>query len=67
VRVGEGRLDLLVDERLVVELKAVDRLAPIHLAQVLSYLKDLRQPLGLLIHCKVAVLREGVRRVVLSP
>ena len=65
VPVGEGRIDLLVEERLVVELKTVDRLAPIHIAQILSYLKALRQPLGLLINFKVA--RAGVRRVVLSP
>jgi GxxExxY protein len=47
--VGEGRLDLLVDELLVVELKAVEQLAPIPLAQVLAYLKATRLPLGLLI------------------
>ncbi len=42
--VGEGRLDLLIGGRLVVELKAVDTLAPIHSAQVISYLKSLNQP-----------------------
>jgi len=65
VVVGEGRIDLLVGARLVVELKTVDHFTPVHTAQVLSYLKTLRQPLGLLINFKVAVLRKGLRRVVL--
>ncbi len=64
--VGEGRLDLLVDERLVVELKAVDNLLPIHQAQVLSYLKATRHNLGLLINFNVRVLRDGVKRIILT-
>ena len=64
--VGEGRIDLLVDGSLVVELKAVESLAPIHVAQVLSYLKASRLHLGLLITFNVPQLRRGVRRVVLS-
>ena len=57
------RMDLLVDELVVVELKAVDRLLPIHKAQLLSYLKlaDLR--LGLLINFNVKVLKDGIRRL----
>ena len=64
--VGEGRMDLLVDGCLPVELKAVDTLAPIHKAQLISYLKAMRLPLGLLINFKVAVLKDGIKRVVLS-
>ncbi len=64
--VGEGRLDLLVGGRLLVELKAVEALAPIHTAQVISYLKVLRLPLGLLINFNVSVLKGGLKRVVLS-
>ena len=64
--VGQARIDIIVEDRLIVELKTVDRLAPVHVAQVLSYLKTLRQPLGLLFNFKVAVLREGIRRVILS-
>lgn len=64
--VGEGRLDLLVGSCLVVELKTVDLLAPIHTAQVLSYLKTLRLPLGLLINFNVPVLKHGIKRVILS-
>jgi GxxExxY protein len=65
--VGQARLDLVVDGQLVVELKATECIAPIHVAQVLSYLKAAKLRLGLLITFKVAVLRAGVRRVVLSP
>ncbi|GAB4283032.1 MAG: GxxExxY protein [Deferrisomatales bacterium] len=64
--VGEGRLDLLVGESLVVELKAVDALAPIHRAQVLSYLKTTALPVGLLLNFNVASMRAGIRRVVLT-
>lgn len=64
--VGEGRLDLLVAGRLVVELKAVDALAPIHTAQVMSYLKTLSLPLGLLINFNVPLLKHGIKRVILS-
>jgi len=64
--VGEGRLDLLVEGNLIVELKAVEALAPIHTAQVLSYLKTLNLPLGLLINFNVTLLKHGIKRVVLS-
>jgi len=63
---GEGRLDLLIVGKLPVELKAVEALAPIHKAQVISYLKATGLQLGLLINFNVAVLRAGVQRVVLS-
>lgn len=64
--VGEGRLDLLVADRLVVELKAVEALEPIHGAQLRSYLKASGRSLGLLINFNVPVLLRGVRRVILS-
>ena len=64
VAVGEARLDFLVAERLVVELKACQGLLPIHLAQVLSYLKASDRSLGLLINFNVRLLRQGIRRVV---
>ena len=64
--VGEGRLDLLVDDRLIVELKAVREVAPIHKAIVLSYLKAAGKNLALLINFKVSRLKDGVQRVVLS-
>jgi len=64
--VGEARLDLLVDNALVVELKAVDSLAAIHHAQVINYLKATRYKLGLLINFNVTKLRDGVKRIVLT-
>ena len=57
------RLDLVVAGSIVVELKSVERLLPIHEAQVLTYLKLKRLPLGLLINFKVAVLRSGIVRI----
>ena len=64
--VGEGRLDLLVANRLIVELKAVDTLAPVHSAQIISYLKATGYSLGLLINFNVPILKEGIKRAVLS-
>jgi GxxExxY protein len=64
--VGSCRLDLMIEGRLIVELKAVETLAPIHKAQVLSYLKATGLPLGLLINFNVPILRDGIQRVVLT-
>jgi len=58
------RLDLLVEEAVIVEVKAVDRLAPIHQAQLLSYLRLSGCKVGLLINFNVKVLKDGIRRVV---
>jgi GxxExxY protein len=65
-RVGEGRLDLLVADCLIVELKAVSALAPVHTAQVKAYLKATGLQLGLLINFNIALLREGIKRSILS-
>lgn len=62
--IGKHRLDLLVGGRLIVELKTVEELAAIHKAQVISYLKAMRLSLGLLINFNVAVLKDGVQRIV---
>ncbi len=62
--VGESRLDLLVASQLIVELKAVASLAPIHKAQVLSYLKATGYQIGLLINFNVVVLKNGIKRVI---
>ena len=61
--IGHGKLDLLVEDRLIVELKAVEALSPIHTAQVISYLKATGFKTGLLINFNVAVLKDGVRRI----
>lgn len=64
--IGEGRVDLFVAGELLTELKAVDALAPIHKAQVISYLKAFGLHLDLLINFNVPVLRAGIQRVILS-
>ncbi|WP_438003869.1 GxxExxY protein [Sorangium sp. So ce321] len=62
--VGEGRVDLLVADLLLVELKAVEHLAPIHMAQLLSYLKATKIRHGLLVTFNVPALRLGIKRVI---
>lgn len=64
--VGESRLDFLVDKKVIVELKSVDNLAPIHKAQVLSYLKMTGCKVALLINFNTTVLKSGVKRIVRS-
>ena len=64
--VGEGWLDLLVGNRLVVELKAVKAFAPIDHAKVISYLKATGRQLALLVNFHVPVLRDGIQRIVRS-
>lgn len=59
------RLDLLVDGKIIVELKAVAALDPIHEAQILTYLKLAKVKTGLLINFNVPLLRDGIRRFVL--
>ena len=61
--VGEGRIDLLVGEQVVVKLKTVEGFAPIHTAQLISYLRLTGLRLGPLINFNVPVLRAGIRRV----
>ena len=56
------RMDMVVDEQVLVELQAVEQLLPIHQAQILSYLRLSGLPLGLLINFNGATLRQGVRR-----
>ncbi|HEY8146707.1 MAG TPA: GxxExxY protein [Kofleriaceae bacterium] len=64
--VGESRLDLLVDNAVLVELKAVDSIAPIHRAQVISYLRATSLDLGLLLNFNVRLLPQGLHRIVRS-
>lgn len=58
------RTDLLVDNRVIVELKSVERLAAVHSKQLLTYLKLMNIPVGLLINFGAATLREGLHRIV---
>ena len=67
VQVGQGRIDLLVDETIVVELKVVRRIVDTHVAQMLTYLRAGGYPLGLVLNFGVARLKDGgIRRVILS-
>ena len=59
------RLDLLVEKRIVVELKSVDALAPIHEAIILTYLRLSGHTLGLLINFNVSILKDGIRRFIM--
>jgi iron complex transport system substrate-binding protein len=58
------RIDLLVDNRVIVELKSVERLAPVHSKQLLTYLKLTNTRVGLLINFGAPALREGLHRIV---
>jgi GxxExxY protein len=67
VRLNVGfRVDLLVEERLVVEIKAVDMLLPVHRAQVITYLKISGNQLGFLINFNAPTLKKGLERIILS-
>ena len=57
------RMDLIVEDTVVVELKAVEVLMPVHQAQVITYLKLTGKPVGLLINFNVPLLKDGIRRL----
>jgi GxxExxY protein len=59
------RIDLLVDEKIIIEVKSVDALNPVHLAQVMTYLKLSGCRIGLLINFNVQFLKDGIRRIIL--
>lgn len=60
------RLDLLVDDTVIVDIKAVDRMAEVHTAQLLTYLRHTEIEVGLLINFNTVLLRDGIKRVVLA-
>jgi GxxExxY protein len=64
--VGAGRVDLLVDRQLVVELKTVDTILAAHTGQVIRYLKALDLNLGLILNFNVPRMQEGIRRVIVD-
>jgi len=64
VEINEGyRVDLLVERSLIIEIKSVERLIPVHGKQLLTYLRLAKQPLGLLMNFGCETFKEGVRRV----
>jgi GxxExxY protein len=60
------KMDMVVDDRIIVEIKAVNTLTPVHEAQLLTYLKLSGLTLGLLINFNVILLRDGIKRIVLN-
>jgi GxxExxY protein len=58
------RIDLLVDNRLVVEIKSLEKLAPVHAKQLVTYLRMMKQPVGLLLNFGGETMKEGIRRLV---
>jgi len=65
IRLDQGyRLDLLVEQKVIVELKVVERITPVHEAQVLSYLRFSGCRMGLLLNFDVKLLKDGIRRFI---
>jgi len=66
IRLDQGyRIDLLVERKVIVELKVVERIAPVHEAQVLSYLRFSGCKIGLLLNFNVKLLKDGIRRFIM--
>lgn len=57
------RADVIIEQKLLIELKAVEGIIPVHHAQVISYLKLLRLPLGLLINFNEVLVKDGIHRI----
>ncbi len=58
------RIDILVENRLVLEIKAVDQLSKAHARQLLTYLRILKQPVGLILNFSAAIMKDGIKRMV---
>jgi GxxExxY protein len=65
VLVDDFRIDLMVEGKIIIKLKAIKEIAPIHEAQLLTYLKLSERRVGLLINFNVTQLRDGIKRIVL--
>lgn len=66
IRLEDGfRIDLLVNQCVIIELKAVQNLLPVHTAQIITYLKLSKHRLGFLINFNVPLMKEGIKRIVL--
>ncbi|WP_254509445.1 GxxExxY protein [Anatilimnocola floriformis] len=61
------RIDLLVENQVILELKSIEALAPIHFAQLLTYLRLTERRVGLLINFNMVVLKDGVKRLINDP
>ncbi len=66
--VEEGfRLDLLIEDQIIIELKSVEQIQPVHKKQLLTYLRLANKPLGLLINFNEMLLKRGITRIINSP
>ena len=61
------RLDLLVENKIIVELKSVNKIEPVHKKQLLTYLRLAEKPLGLLINFNELLLKDGITRIINTP
>ena len=61
------RLDLLVEDTIIVEIKSVEKVQDVHKKQLLTYLRLAKKPLGLLINFNEAMLKDGITRIINSP
>ena len=64
---GGFRLDLLIEDQIIIELKSVEQIQPVHKKQLLTYLRLAHKPLGLLINFNQTMLKEGITRIINSP
>ncbi len=64
--VARGRFDFLVEGKLILQLKSVDAISPVHRRRVIQYLRMTKMPLALLVNFNVPALKDGIMRVVLS-
>lgn len=62
----EYKIDLIIENQIIVELKCVERLIPVHEAQIISYMKLSQIPLGFLVNFNTPLIKDGIKRVVLS-
>lgn len=65
VKLGEHRIDMMIENKIIVEIKAVERIDPVFTAQLLSYLRLTDIKLGLLINFNVPLLKDGISRIIL--
>ena len=61
------RADLVIDDKLIIEVKSLERLAPVHAKQLLTYVRLMEQPLGLLMNFGAETFRDGLKRIVNGP
>ncbi len=61
------RIDILVENQLIIEIKAVENVLPVHKAQLLTYLRHTEKPLGLLINFNTSLLKNGISRIINTP